>query len=314
MEKPPMPREKVFFDAHIYSSAANGQLDVARWRKALHTRMSACVLTPITLLELLEWLVTPGDDAKFKTAQDALRLAWELGGKNVLDFPGSFARAKVFGERGAPAKFTRADFRKWHWVAIKARTRDELLSGRVSWPSSATRKKTFGLSAKIIHDNLHAGRRFYVDGISNYLSQIKPNWKELRKRGVKNLLSRAEQRGIDTVLEGEALKVGFVRGLLKTVGLSDARAQEPNLVGVAIRRLDAAFTHRKFILRQALTTAYNFEQDASSFHDLQLLFYLADPAYLLVTEDASLKHAVARSSQAARILGFQEFTASVGQP
>ncbi|MGA2632188.1 MAG: hypothetical protein ABSG54_18500, partial [Terriglobia bacterium] len=67
-----MPKEKVFFDTHVYSNASNSRLDVEEWRKALRIRNCACVLTPITLLELLDWLVSTDDDAAFKMRQDVL--------------------------------------------------------------------------------------------------------------------------------------------------------------------------------------------------------------------------------------------------
>jgi len=308
-----MPKEKVFFDTHVYSNASNSRLDVEEWRKALRIRNCACVLTPITLLELLDWLVSTDDDAAFKMRQDVLRLAWELGGRNVLDFPGSFARLKVCGTRGGSVRFGRKDFRQWHLIAIKARTKEDLFAGRVRG-SIASNRKTFGLIPKRIHDQMDVGRTSYVEQIARYLSEVKPNYQELRASGIKNVLSREELKRLDTTLGSEALKLAFVQGFLKSVGMADGREREAEFINSAISRLDAAFTHRKFILRQALTTDYRFEEDASAFNDLQLLFYLTDPSYVFVTEDKSLRHAVAKSLQANRIISFDQFIAESHKP
>jgi hypothetical protein len=118
---------------------------------------------------------------------------------------------------------------------------------------------------------------------------------------------------LDATLQGGALKVAFIQGLAKSIGIPTASDIDSSTIQGMIDRLDAAFTHRKFILRQALTTMYDFERDASAFNDLQQLFYLADPAFVFVTEDGRLRHAVMKSKQASRILSFAQFTVVVGK-
>jgi hypothetical protein len=89
-------------------------------------------------------------------------------------------------------------------------------------------------------------------------------------------------------------------------------ALTPTVVSKVMTSVDAHFTHSCFIKRQALTTTYNYRRDTGLVVDSQLLFYLADPSYVLVTNDGPLRKTIALSPQSARVIGFAEFCTQAG--
>jgi hypothetical protein len=104
------------------------------------------------------------------------------------------------------------------------------------------------------------------------------------------------------------LKQGFVEGLKGILGVGDG-AEEPCDVEKVVARLDAAFSFRKSVLDQTLRSNYRFEEDASSYYDLQQLCYLCHDSLVFVTDDGPLRHRIAKSSQADRVVSFADFSA-----
>jgi hypothetical protein len=302
-----MPKERVFFDEHIYSAAAIGQLSVDQWRKSIQARNCECILTAITLLELLEWLRVSRDDNSFRTAQYALSLARDFGGKHIVGFPSFFLKEKIFGIKEAPRGFGQKDLQRWHRVGMKAKTRSELLGGQVAL--TETRTKTYGLDLCGIRDTLDKARALLNDQISDAIAKIRPEDETHGAIGNKTFLPKERLAGLDRVLRGEKLKTKYAARIIEFVGLSKTIELTPAIVSKVMASVDAHFTHSCFIKRQALTSTYNFRRDTGLVVDSQMLFYLADPACVLVTNDGALRKAIAGSIQSARALGFDEFCA-----
>lgn len=303
-----MRNKRVFLDTQVYSYLADGRVDTNKWKRALRSRKSICVLSAITLLELLDGLVKAPSHIEFKKQQQALGLVWEFGGRDaqrVLMFPGSFARKNAFRVEGTMGRFTPNDFRKWLYIAIMAWDKDQLVRGEVETSSSQTR--TFGLDPAVISGQLTQGRQIYVEQLSQFATQLKPDYWELRKTGQQIELTPAELRALDTYLNGAAVRKGFVDGLRKNLGLSALADERIPPVDEIIDSLDAVFTFRCFMFRQVLTSNYRFEMDASAYYDMQQLFYLCDPDFVFVTDDRRLRHAITKSKQVDRVMGTDEF-------
>ena len=303
-----MRRERIFFDSQIYSRAADGRIDTEKLRKTLRPHKYLCVLSPITLYELLNGIANSHTNKEFEKGQRALRLAWKFGGKNILHFPGRFIAKSIFGVQ-VGGRFSPSNFRKWHEVAIRARDRQQLINGKVSWPSATSKRETFGLDLNIIQNHVYQGRTIHTQQISGYLSQIKPDYLQLRQSGAQTLLSPGELSHLDRVLASEELRRDFVEAVRKNIDLQANPKALSKSVAEVVSALDAVFSHKKHILRQALTTEYNFERDANAYHDMQQLFYLSDPLFLFVTEDEPLRYAIRNSSQVGQVITFGEFLA-----
>lgn len=304
-------KEPFFFDANVYRQGASGRLSVDLWRRCVRARKCDCVLTAITLLELLESLTLAPDDESFRATQEALRLAWEFGGKHVTDFPSTFLKLKIFGIRDVPPDFGQSDLQRWHRVAMKARTKQDLFECRV--PSTVSRRKTYGLSETVIRRTLDKGRRFLNDQISRLIAEICPEYQSLRARGAKTLLTQDTLRALDSAADSDLEKAAWAERIVEFVGLDKTIAATPAIISKVTTGLDAALTHAWFIRRQALTSPYRYERDTGLIVDSQLLFYLADPSYVLVTNDRRLKSSIAGSSQSGRVLSFADFCGQAGE-
>jgi hypothetical protein len=282
-------------------------LGIDQWRKSIRVRNCECVLTAITLLELLEWLRVSRDEDSFRTAQHALKLARAFGGKRIAGFPSFFLKEKIFGIKEAPRGFGQKDLQRWHRVGMKAKTRSELLGGQVAL--TETRTKTYGLDLCGIRDTLDKARTLLNDQISEAIAKLRPESETPSATGNKTFLSKERLASLDRVLRGDKLKTKYAARIVEFVGLSRTTELTPAIVSKVMSSVDAHFTHSCFIKRQALTTTYNFRRDTGLVVDSQLLFYLADPAYVLVTNDGPLRKAIAGSIQSARVLSFNEFCA-----
>ena len=300
-----MLKEGVFFDEHIYAAAASGSLSVDEWRQCIRNRRCKCVLTALTLVELLEWLRVTRDDSSFRTAQRALNVAWDFGGKHILEFPQTFLKDKIFGIKDAPRGFRRKDLQVWLKVAIRAKTSKELSEGQVARTES--KRKTYGLKLCAIQDTLNRGRAVLNEQISEAIEELCPEHGATPAGAGKPSLARTKLAEIDEVIRGEKLKARYAARVVEFCGLTKMIELTPAVASKVMTGVDAHFTHSCFIKRQALTTSYNYRRDTGLVVDSQLLFYLADPSYVLVTNDVALRKAIARSTQSTRVISFAEF-------
>jgi hypothetical protein len=72
-------------------------------------------------------------------------------------------------------------------------------------------------------------------------------------------------------------------------------------------KLDASLEFANFVLREFLTSNYSVEKHASDVYDQFQLRYLAVDRFIIVTDDSDLTKRTVRSSQADRILTFEQF-------
>jgi hypothetical protein len=298
-------KERIFFDENIYSAATTGRLSVDEWRRSIRNRRCKCVLTALTLVELLEWLRVAPDDNSFRTAQTALNLAWDFGGKHILEFPQSFLSDRLFGIKGAPLGFSRADLQVWLKVGIRARSRKELSEGLVARTES--QRRTYGLDLSTIRESLNRGREVLNDQISEAVAEICPEYESVPPGSSKPPLTKTKLAGIDRVIQGDKLKARYAAKIVEFCQLPRTIEPTPEVITKVMTSVDAHFTHSCFIKRQALTTSYNYRRDTGLIVDSELLFYLADPSCVLVTNDGRLRKAIAHSSQSARVISFAEF-------
>jgi len=96
----------------------------------------------------------------------------------------------------------------------------------------------------------------------------------------------------------------FVEHLLR--GLLDTKPAPP-LVDVMVNKFSAVLEFSTFVVRAFLTGNYSIEKHSSDVFDQFQLRYLAMDRFVIVTGDPDLLQRTARSSQADRIMTFQNF-------
>jgi hypothetical protein len=74
--------------------------------------------------------------------------------------------------------------------------------------------------------------------------------------------------------------------------------------------LDAAYRHLAHVHHEGTKSNYRFDNHPQDWIDNQQLMYLADPDYTFVTLDGRLVAKLEKSTQRARVQGFNEFAAN----
>ncbi len=233
-----------------------------------------------TLIELLD-AIKGGDGTHFESDQERLRLMAGTGSPTFLGLPGAFALSKVLGIRPANtpsvSKLGHVDFQNWFRLALRAKSRDEMLRSGVHRPLEA-RRFVWVFDPAIITRQQQAAKAFH-----------------------QKLLEDASKRQTpppDIWAAGIALALG--------------RKIQQSQAALLANRLDAAYQYRKALCAVVAQGSYNFQRHEGDWNDYQQLFYLSDPTILLLTDDAGLRKRVGKSSQKDRILDLRDFLTSQG--
>ncbi len=269
-----MPKPQLMLDTNVadkLSSDAHG-FDSKRIKGAIaeHFRL---VVSPETLIELLNGVIGGTTDAHLHADQRRLRVLVGKRPPDILPFPGDFALRTVLGIRSDVPKFNSADFRLWVKAILSANSQYELVNGYVRIPNRGG--GTFGLDKLAITDQRK-------EGVSNHRE-----WLRLAMSGTCAFPPRDEW----------AKKIG--------AGLEvDLDVSQSVLLG---ERLSAAFEYqRNSFLTAAENPQYNVTKHDGDWVDNQQLFYLCDPALSLLTDDENIRDKCSGSAQCSRVLLLKE--------
>jgi hypothetical protein len=129
-----------------------------------------------------------------------------------------------------------------------------------------------------------------------------PCWRELFQKTGKRLPPEM-RKAIKQQSAWQTQRVGFIVCMLNWLG-ADTR---PELVTDVTQRLDATLDFTVFVARQFLLGNYSPENHWSDVYDQFQLRYLAMDRFIIVSDDSDLSKRTSCSSQAARIMSFEEF-------
>lgn len=146
-------------------------------------------------------------------------------------------------------------------------------------------------------------KKQWVKSLEEIATAKNPVWRELFSKQGRRLPPEM-RRELEPLSVWQTEGRAFIEHLLH--GLLESKP-EPPLVDLMVNKFSAVLEFTTFVLRAFLTGNYSIEKRSSDVFDQFQLRYLAMDRFVIVTADADLLQRTARSSQADRILTFQDF-------
>lgn len=296
------------FDTNIFGHVLDGSITAKDWRFLLRHRPGhGWPLSMVSALELLAGFDGASSE-KFQEAKTQIEFACQLAKARLLEEP-TFLLCKEVLRVPFPAKLERprpeliADYMQ---VICCADSLEQIRAGRV--PVSKLRSKGggragfAGVDGPVLKELVAGPKRQWVEGAEMFAGEIYPQWRELFEKTGKRLPDEL-RREIKSRQAWGREKAKFTEAKLKWLEATTT----PELVAQIAKRLDAVLEFTIFMDRELLLGNYNLEKHDSDVYDQFQLHYLAVDRFVIVTEDVRLQERTARSSQAARILSFDQF-------
>jgi len=291
-------RLKPIFDTNIFSLRDRSAL--RDWQFLLkHRPGHSWPLSLVTVLELLAGLDGIPSE-KFPDLRAQVRLAFDLSRGRVLEDPMPMLCREVlhipFPDRlVAPSSSL---LRGYMDVVRRATTLVQLLKG-VPYKG---RRASLGTTSAV-NDLVRDLKKQWVNSLEEIATAKNPAWRELfSKQGRR--LPREMRLELEPLSAWKTEGRTFVEHLLR--GLLDTKPAPP-LVDVMVNKFSAVLEFSTFVVRAFLTGNYSIEKHSSDVFDQFQLRYLAMDRFVIVTGDPDLLQRTARSSQADRIMTFQNF-------
>ncbi len=295
------------FDTNIFSDRQQGKILDSDWQHLLeHRPRKGWPLSAITVLELLVGVHRVAPE-KFGQVKGQLALAWELSKGRVLDEPRVLLCQDVLHRPFPLASISKNVLSKLMDITCRANSKAEILKGRVQYrPLIYQGKRLAGIDTTLI-DNLMAGpKKQWVNQIETQLTETYPEWHEhLQRTGLrlpKQIRSRVESSSL-----WHLSRLKFSESILAWLG-ADAGPPSPSEFA---DKIDAVLRFTFWVLRECLLGRYAYNRHESDIYDQFQLHYLADERYVFVTNDQKLRNRTAESSQAHRILSFEQVLKSL---
>jgi hypothetical protein len=279
----------------------NGSIPLSDWNFLLRHRRAqqGWALSLITTLELLAGL-DGISEANFPGVRKQFRLAWALSHGRVLEDPMPLICRDVL-KIPFPADLV---------APAATKLREYLDVVRYAVNAAQLRKGVPYKGGTLVLDDLSVVKNVVQDikarwtaALEDFLTSMYPSWREHHQEHGKRLPleMRREREPIAAWVHHER---EFITNLL-----CDMLKASPDsaLVDKMMQGLDAVLKFTTAVVRDFSITNYSIEKRASDALDQFQLRYLAMDKYVLVTNDTPLSTKTAKSSQAHRIMNFENF-------
>ena len=132
--------------------------------------------------------------------------------------------------------------------------------------------------------------------------KISPGWRQLEKVTGRRLPPE-KRREVKPQSAWHAARPELVKALLDSLRASAA----PKTVSRLCEKLDAVLAFTIWVAREFLLGSYKHDQHESDVFDQFQIRYLAMDRFVVVSADGDLLTRIQKSSQAARIMSFDQF-------
>lgn len=261
----------------------------------------------VSALELLAG-VDNALSEKFPEAKLQIEFAFQLSKGRLLEDP-IFLLCKEVLRVPFPAKLGRphpeviADYMD---VVCRADSLEQIRTGLVAVNKLRTkgggRAGFAGLTSAVVKELLAGPKSQWVKGCETFVGEVYPEWRDHLKRTGKRLPDQTREE-FKSRQAWDAEKARWMETKLKWLEVT----MSPKLVAETTKRLDAVLELTIFVSRELLLRNYNVERHDSDVYDQFMLHYLAVDRFVIVTDDENLRTRTSRSSQAGRILSFDQF-------
>jgi hypothetical protein len=299
------------FDTNIFGHVQDGSIPRKNWRFLLaHRPGHGWPLSSVTAMELLAGIHQEVCPEKFVQQREQVDFAYQLSKGRIHEEPRFLICNEVLG-RSLPPEVPRLPVElltDYMTVVRCAKSLEEILSNRVRVNRLMTHGKGHaglaGFNPSAITNLVAGPKRAWQKEVERHASEIYPRWREyFQETGKQKRLPNELRKDVASRLVSDAERVEYSESFLRWMGAP----AEPNSVAGLTKRLDAVLELTIFVTREFLTRNYNLEKNESDVYDQFQLYHLAMDRFVIVSEDGNLRTRTARSSQAARIMSFDEF-------
>lgn len=301
------------FDTNIFGHVQDGSISAKVWRFLLaHRPGHGWPLSAVTALELLSGIHDEMRSEKFLQQKEQIELAYRLSKGRIHEEPRFLICNEVLG-CSLPREVPRLPVKILadHLTVVRcAKSLEEILSNRVLVKRLQTRGEghagTAGFKPSVLEELVAGPRRAWQNEVERNACEIYPRWREHFQETGKRLPHEQSEKVASRLVSG-AERAEYSRSFLRWM----RAPEEPDAVAEITRRLDAVLELTIFVTREFLTRNYNLEKNESDVYDQFQLNYLAMDRFIIVSQDKNLRTRTARSSQATRIMSFDEFLKSL---
>lgn len=296
-------RQVPLFDTNIFSDIRQGKIPTSDWQRLLdHRPRTGWRLSAITLLELLVGVHRVAPE-KFDQSKKQLLLARKLSKGRVLDEPRVLLCKNVLHTDFPQEPISKSTLTRLMEIACCANSKTEILEGRVQYRPSVYRGKgPMGINTGVIDELVAGPKEMWVRQIENLLRQIDPDW---RSHSTETGLRLPEEvtRKLESPELWKQLRLKFSESVLEWLGPHQVATTPLEFA----QKIDAVLQFTLWVLHESLVRKYAYDKHDSDVYDQFQLHYLADERYVFVSNDKKLRNRTADSSQASRILSFDQF-------
>jgi hypothetical protein len=286
------------FDTNVFGDVQRGRISQKDWRYLLrHRPRHGWPLSLITACELLVGVnVVKLND--FPDVRKRIGLAYDLSNGRVLADPRVLVCKEVLRVAAPTVMPSPLLIGKEMDVIRRANSLDQLLSKGVPYKG-----RLIGLvSATCFLDDMARPKKTWLTQTRAMATAIYPGWEELFQKTGRRLPLELRKE-LESRPYWERQRFVFSKSMLQRLGA----ANTPELVAQFGRNLDAVIEFSIFVVRQILLHNYSVEKHISDVFDQLQLLYLAIDKFVIVSSDADLSIRTRNSSQAARIMSFDQF-------
>ncbi|HEX7287919.1 MAG TPA: hypothetical protein VF532_17150 [Candidatus Angelobacter sp.] len=292
-----MPRIPIF-DTNVFDHLERGLISRADWKRLLnHRPQHGWSLSVVTALELLA-----GFDANpqgFLESKQRISRAYSLSRGRILEDPRFLICKEIlripFPDQPHPPSLLLS---KHMDVIRRAASLSQLKTGvpYTLWRGAQ-------LTATAVYDDvMAAAKQDWVRAVKRVADETYRDWREEEKLNGKRL-PREKRRELKQQSYWQRQRASFIDSLLKWLGASSNTATITDMS----QRLDAVLDFTIFVSRSFLLSNYSAEDHDSDLFDMFQLQYLAMDRFVIVTADRPLLNRTKESSQAHRIMSFDQF-------
>ncbi len=288
----------------MFGDVQRGLISKTDWTYLLrHRPRFGWPLSSVTALELLVG-VDAARPRDFLHVRERIGLAYDLSRGRILEDPrfllcNEILRIPVPTDQVPPFSGTVSRYMD---VVRRAASSEQLLSTGVPYKGRKARLDTTAVLTEVM-----AGpKKAWIGAVERMADETYPAWRDVARRTGKRLPPEIRKE-LQPRSEWQAKRPTFIRALLDWLG-ADSRQE---LVNDMSGRLDAVLEFTIFICREFLLNNYALEKHQSDVFDQFQLQYLAFQRFVIVTADPDLSKRTQESSQAPRIMTFQQFLGTI---
>jgi hypothetical protein len=292
------------FDTNVFGDVQRALISQADWKYLLrHRPRHGWPLSQVTALELLVGVHVVQPD-EFANVKQRIELAYNVSNGRVLNDPRFLLCKEVLRIPFPPDQLppSASVISKYMDVVRRATTMNQLLTRGVSY-----RGKLARLSSTSVLAELMAGpKRQWAAGVEKMADEHYPAWRELFQRTGRRLPLEMRKE-LEPRSAWQERRPAFIKALLEWLHAPTGS----EVVAEISTRLDAVLEFTIFVAREFLLRNYSLEKHQSDVFDQFQLQYLAMDRFIIVSGDSDLSTRTRQSAQAARIMSFHQFLASL---